>query len=308
MPPHSGNRMVAPAQARRVQSPGALKTLRVGLATLQTILTVSPRSSFTMHTRLALFVLLVESLVARGIPAPASPNGGTHRTPNVRSAGGIINHCVVPGVVALTFDDGPYVYTNHVLDLLDQHKAKATFFVNGDNYAHNIDDPSSPWFGVLKRMIGSGHQIGSHTWSHVDLSAAASETRRQEVQTLEQALVRIIGKAPTYLRPPYASCSSECLSDMEQLGYRVVNFDADTLDYLHQQPGEIQGAINNFAAAFDSVKPNRGSILVLSHDVHQQTAEALVPFMLKSIEEAGYKAVTVGECLGDPADNWYRSL
>lgn len=58
--------------------------------------------------------------------------------------GVVIKHCTVPGVVALTFDDGPYTYTSHILDLLDQYNAKATFFINGDNFSNNVDDPSEP--------------------------------------------------------------------------------------------------------------------------------------------------------------------
>jgi hypothetical protein len=49
------------------------------------------------------------------------------------------------------------------------------------------------------------------------------------------------------------------------------------------------------------------SFLVLAHDVHEQTATALTPFMLEKIKQKGYRAVTVGECLGDPAANWYKS-
>lgn len=252
-----------------------------------------------MHTRLAVAVFLLGPFLSRGQAAPVPPT-------NVVPYGTIIKHCTVPGVVALTFDDGPYMYTNQILDLLDQHQAKATFFINGENYSNGIDDPRSPWPNLLRRMINSGHQVGSHTWSHIDLSYADSSTRQYQVQRLEQAFTNVIGKRPTYLRPPYASCSSDCLSEMEQLGYHVVNFDVDTKDYLYNRPGEIQAAMHNFATALGSQQA-KGSILVLSHDVYRQTAEALVPFMLQKIREAGYRAVTVGECLADPVQNWYRS-
>jgi len=218
--------------------------------------------------------------------------------------GYIITSCTVPNTVALTLDDGPYHYTSSILDLLDQYQAKVTFFVNGANWATGIDDPSTPWPGLLRRMFNSGHQIGSHTWSHVDLTAADTATRRAQLQYLEQALINVLGVYPSYLRPPYATCDFSCLTDVEAMGYRVVNFDVDTKDYLNNTPDTVRNSMNTFKAALDD--PARNSLLVLAHDVHQETALTLVPYMLEEIRRKGYRAVTVGECLGDSGQGWYR--
>lgn len=245
---------------------------------------------------------------AQAAPASGHANDLERRDAGPVPLGFIVQRCTVPGVVALTFDDGPYIYTSRVLDFLSQYNANATFFVNGDNMAHNLTDASTPWPEILRRMVRSGHQIGSHTMSHVDLTAASSAIRQTQVRELEYALGHILGMVPTYLRPPYASCSLDCLREMEQMGYRVVNFDLDTKDYLYNAPGAIQTAMDTFAAALDAGSPLSSSFLVLSHDTLQQTSEALVPFMLERIRERGYTAVTVGECLGDLAENWYRPL
>ncbi|KAK3313710.1 carbohydrate esterase family 4 protein [Apodospora peruviana] len=219
--------------------------------------------------------------------------------------GSIIEHCTIRGVVALTFDDGPYKYTNDVLDLLDEHNATATFFVNGHNWVDEIDDQSTPWPATLRRMVRSGHQVGSHGWSHVDMMNTDSQSRNHQIRRLESALLSILGEYPTYFRPPYASCEPECLAELEGMGYHVVNFDLDTKDYEHNQPDTVRTAQNIFADALDSGTP-RSSFLVLSHDVHKTTAKSLVPFMLQKIRHRRYKAVTVGECLGDAPENWYR--
>jgi hypothetical protein len=92
---------------------------------------------------------------------------------------------------------------------------------------------------------------------------------------------------------------------MQRMGYHVVNFDVDPKDYLYQRPGEIQEAMDNFSGALNAGWWG-GSFLVLAHDSLPQTAEALVPHMLEEIRRRGYRAVTVGECLGDPRENWYR--
>jgi peptidoglycan/xylan/chitin deacetylase (PgdA/CDA1 family) len=218
--------------------------------------------------------------------------------------GVIIEHCTEPGVVALTFDDGPFIYTSHILDLLDDYNAKATFFINGENWSRAIHDDSTPWPEILRRMDAAGHQIGSHTWGHVDLSIVDAGTREFQIFELERALFSIIGKAPTYLRPPYGSCNWECLSETDRMGYHVVNFDVDPKDYLHNDASTISGAMENFSKALDAQRWGN-SFLVLSHDSLQYTALALVPHMLTEIKNRGYRAVTVGECLGDPSENWY---
>jgi hypothetical protein len=63
-----------------------------------------------------------------------------------------------------------------------------------------------------------------------------------------------------------------------------------------------------FNNALQAVNPNISNFLVLQHDIHQQTVEDLVPYELPILLSKGYRAVTVGECLQDPSENWYRSL
>lgn len=79
----------------------------------------------------------------------------------------IISACTEPNTVGLAFDDGPHIYTDQLLDLLHQYGAKATFFVNGVNYGHQIDSYKS----VLQREVKDGHQIASHTLVSLTTSA-----------------------------------------------------------------------------------------------------------------------------------------
>lgn len=71
----------------------------------------------------------------------------------------IITHCNVPNTVALTFDDGPFIYTGQILDTLSKHGARATFFLNGVNKG-NIDSSHD----LVQRTLAEGHQLGSHTY------------------------------------------------------------------------------------------------------------------------------------------------
>ena len=221
----------------------------------------------------------------------------------------IIGTCTVPGTVALTFDDGPNIYTEELLDLLDRYNAKATFFITGINNAKGpIDDPSLPWEPLILRMRDSGHQVASHTWSHQDLSAVSREQLREQMLRNEAALRNILGGFPTYMRPPYSRCGPEngCLDELGDLGYHIVLFDIDTKDYSHDSPDQIQFSKDRFDGFLNSAKASVKSWLVIAHDVHEQTVRNLTEHMLKRLLSDGYRPVTVGECLDDPQEFWYR--
>jgi hypothetical protein len=72
--------------------------------------------------------------------------------------GAVLNQCTVPGTVALTFDDGPYIYTAQMLDTLSAHGAVATFFLNGVNKGSIDAFPD-----LVLRALSEGHQIGAHS-------------------------------------------------------------------------------------------------------------------------------------------------
>lgn len=211
--------------------------------------------------------------------------------------GSVITSCTVPGVFAITFDDGPAGLTNQLLNLLASNGAKATFFVNGQNYG-NINDNAA----VIQRMVNEGHQVGSHTWSHPDLTTLGVDGITSQMTQLETALLGIIGRFPQYMRPPFFAVNDQVLSTMGTLGYHVINADVDTLDWQNNSPGAIQTAVNNFNAGL-----NAGGSISLSHDPLENTVATLAQAMIDSVKNSGKAFATVGECLGDAPANWYRT-
>jgi len=177
------------------------------------------------------------------------------------------------------------------------------------------------------KMAANGHQIASHTWSHADLSKITRYRQNQEMVKLEMALRNILGYFPTYMRPPYSSCNSKCMVTMKELGYHVVYFpfpstttrthrltrryryfNLDTDDYNNVTPQLIQNSKNRFSKSLNGTNSASKQFLVIAHDIHKQTATNLTEFMLQTLTSKGYKAVTLGECLGDPKENWYRTV
>jgi len=93
---------------------------------------------------------------------------------------------------------------------------------------------------------------------------------------------------------------------MAALGYHMIYLDIDTKDYLNDAPDLIQKSKDYFSGNV-SGNAATSSYLTLTHDTHFQTAINLTEFMLQTLQARGFRAVSVGECLGDPKVNWYRN-
>lgn len=244
---------------------------------------------------------------------PAGTNTSTiarTKLGSVLYGGDGIYSCVTPGTVAITYDDGPQkVFTKHILDVMDSYQAKATFFITGNNINKGQIDITPEFVEVIKRMDTDGHQIASHTWTHLDLSAISQADRKNQMYKNEMALRNIVGKIPTYMRPPYSSCTGQCETDMAALGYHVTYFDVDTDDYNQDSAIKIQNSKNWFKGNITQggATAKTDSWLEIGHDIHEQTAMNLTEYMLSTLTSLGYKGVTVGDCLGDPKANWYRA-
>lgn len=207
--------------------------------------------------------------------------------------GTLIYSCKKAGTIALTFDDGPFQHTAKALDLLKAAGFKATFFLNGANWGSIRD-----YEPVVKRMIAEGHQVGSHTWSHRDFTTIDATYTRWQMTKMEDELLRIIGRRPTYMRPPYFATNDQSNRVMRELGYQVVIADIDTNDWQNAPATSYRDFVTGLN--------NKGSI-VLAHDVHASTVDTLLPQMIAEVKRRGLKAVPVGECLGDPSGNWYKT-
>ncbi|KAM7193779.1 hypothetical protein V8F20_008254 [Naviculisporaceae sp. PSN 640] len=157
-------------------------------------------------------------------------------------------------------------------------------------------------------MVSSGHQIGIHGWSHVNMSALDAETRYHEVHDLEVTLYNILGKYPTYFRPPFGDCNAECIAQLEGMGYHVVKWDKDTMDWVYNTE-ETWWTVDN-RLTIDKLWRNLGfqTLMMLLHDVHEMTARNILPRLLRRIRVTGRDklSLTVGECLHDAPQNWYR--
>ena len=101
----------------------------------------------------------MQSIILSGLALAGAVFAGPTVEKRALPVGQLITSCTVPGTVAMTFDDGPYIYTAQAVDLLNQAGMKATFFLNGANWGSIYD------YGTLvNQMRTDGHQVGSHTY------------------------------------------------------------------------------------------------------------------------------------------------
>ncbi len=183
--------------------------------------------------------------------------------------------------IALTFDDGPSAtLTPKLLDLLAAHRMKATFFVVGQNAADHPD--------ILRRAVREGHEIANHSWSHPNLGKISDDAVRREVQKTDDAIFAAIGKHSTLLRPPYGSITARQKRWLhDDLGYRIIIWDVDPLDWKRPGPTVVCNRI---------LKETRPGSIVLAHDIHPPTLEAM-PATFDQLDRKGFKSVTVTELL-----------
>jgi peptidoglycan/xylan/chitin deacetylase (PgdA/CDA1 family) len=183
--------------------------------------------------------------------------------------------------IALTFDDGPSEkLTPRLLDLLAQHHIHATFFVIGENVAQHPE--------IVKRAAREGHEIGNHSWSHPNLAKMSDENVRNQIKRTEEVISGAIGARPVLLRPPYGSLTVRQKHFIhDELGYEIVLWDVDPYDWKRPGPSVVTNRI---------LKETRPGSIVLSHDIHPGTIEAM-PATLSELEAKGFKFVTVSELL-----------
>ncbi|MGH9561993.1 MAG: polysaccharide deacetylase family protein, partial [Terracidiphilus sp.] len=101
-----------------------------------------------------------------------------------------------PSTMAITFDDGPNpAVTPALLDLLDRHQARATFFLIGRNVRRFPD--------LTREIAKRGHTIGNHTETHPSLTFMHPRRIADQLARCDEAIATAIGKRPRWMRPPY---------------------------------------------------------------------------------------------------------
>lgn len=180
-------------------------------------------------------------------------------------------------LVCFTFDDGPYApVTNKILDTLEKYNGRATFFVVGDRAATYSDE--------IERASKMGCEIGTHTYSHVNLNTLSVPEMQKEIRKSCDAISKYSGKKVKVLRPPEGAANETVKANVNM---PMVLWSVDSRDW------DYRNADKDYQTVMDNVFD--GSI-VLMHDLYPATADA-VARLIPELAKQGYKFVTFSELM-----------
>ncbi|KAI8138264.1 hypothetical protein BJV82DRAFT_631670 [Fennellomyces sp. T-0311] len=214
-----------------------------------------------------------------------------------RAPARVIRQCTKAGTFALTFDDGPHIYSYDLATTLAENNIKATFFINGDNY-NKLTDPApsgGTYADVLKHAYDLGHQIASHTYNHINLDTLSASGVRSQMNQNSDAINRAIGRRPAFMRPPEGAYNANTLSILGDLGYTVVMWDIDSNDWRGEGLTEER---KEYESVLGSSSPSNSGHISLQHDVYESTVDTLVPWVINYVRQRGYRFTTVADCIG----------
>lgn len=198
-------------------------------------------------------------------------------------------------VIGLTFDISWGEKTAEpILNILKQEGVHATFFL------------SSPWAEkhqqLVQRMVADGHEIGSHGNRHIDLNTLGSGEIEHEITSAQQVLEQLSGQKVRLIRAPNGAYDNKVISTANKLGYRVIQWSVDSLDWKRPGPSAV---INNVLNGIHSEGGAKAGDIILFHasDSAPDTIQAL-PTIIQRLKTKGYTLIPVGQLLSEANSTW----
>ena len=205
--------------------------------------------------------------------------------------------------LAITFDDGPNpALTPKLLDLLEKHDARATFFVIG-RYAGKCPE-------IVRETAARGHVVANHTQTHPNLFWLGQRAIRDELQLTQAAIFAAAGFAPKWFRPPYGFRNPWVGKTAEELSLRTVMWTLIPGDWTPQAPEQLIRKMQPIErhAERNLASPNETGDILCLHDGGHRELNADRSHTLKALEhwlprwrDAGLEFVTIEEAVKTPA-------
>lgn len=192
--------------------------------------------------------------------------------------------------VALTFDDGPSADTDLILNVLNEHNVRATFFMVG----HQVELHSQ----AARRVAAEGHEIGNHSYSHpIYLYRSPRETRRQ-LRKAQEVIAETTGLVPKFSRPPCGVRTPAYFSAARQMNLRTVQWSVAGFDWKRIGASEI---------AHNILKDVRAGSIILLHDGDSQMKKDRIqtvialPLIIRGLRKRGLNIVSLSQLLDNQA-------
>lgn len=170
--------------------------------------------------------------------------------------------------------------TENLINILAEYDVPATFFVVGawvDKYPESV-----------KQLSDAGHRIENHSNTHPYMTKLSVEQMKNEIESCNQKIAGVTGRAPTLIRVPYGDYDNRVVETIESMKMYCIQWDVDSLDWKENAtPDTIYQKVTK--------KVKNGSI-VLFHNDAEYTPEALGN-ILKTLKEQGYQFVFIEDLI-----------
>ncbi|MCL5264214.1 MAG: polysaccharide deacetylase family protein [Chloroflexi bacterium] len=225
----------------------------------------------------------------KSVPSPTPTGKPVSSAPKPAVVSGPLAPLIVRGstqkpLVTLTFDSGAAAgSTATVLDILRENHIHTTFFVTGKFAEANP--------ALIKRIVAEGHTIGSHSYSHPDMTEISNAEIVSQLTRTEETIKQVAGVVPKpYFRPPLGAYDNRLLAVLAQQGYKAVYWTLDSTDWRDDSTTESvrKRVIDNTQAGY----------IVVHHASTEKTAQAL-PSIIKELRAKGLQIVNLPELLGE---------
>ncbi|MFI3238071.1 MAG: polysaccharide deacetylase family protein [Lachnospiraceae bacterium] len=194
-------------------------------------------------------------------------------------------YCVDTGdekKIALTFDAAwGNDDTQDILDILEKHDVKVTFFMTGGWVEAYPDD--------VKAILAAGHDLGNHSENHKNMSQLSNAEKKTELMEVHEKVKELTGYEMTLFRPPYGDYDNAVITAAKDCGYYTIQWDVDSLDWKNYGVDSIITTVTKHEHL------GAGSI-ILCHNGAEYTAQALDE-MISTLKADGYEFVPVSELI-----------
>lgn len=168
-----------------------------------------------------------------------------------------------------------------LLSILDKYQVRTTFFMTGGWVESYPDD--------VKSIAEAGHDLGNHSENHKQMSQLGAAECQEEIQKVHDKVKELTGREMTLFRPPYGDYNDTLIEAANEIGYHVIQWDVDSLDW------KDYGADAIVSKVLDNGHLGNGSI-ILMHNGAKYTAEAL-PRVIAGLQEKGFEIVPVSQLI-----------
>lgn len=184
--------------------------------------------------------------------------------------------------VALSFDAAwGNEDTRQIMDILEKHNIKVTFFMTGGWVKKYPDD--------VKYIASQGHELGNHSASHKNMSTLSSSEIKEEITTVHDQVKALTGLSMNLFRPPYGDYDDKVIWSVDSLGYYPIQWDVDSLDWKDYGTASIIDEVVN------NKHLSNGSI-ILMHNGAKYTPAALEA-VISGLQAKGFEIVPVSQLI-----------